>query len=232
MIKQNKIIQILHEEAQNQTVDLNARDRFGFSPLIEAVICNKPKVLNYLLQQGAEVDRLDVVGKTALQWAVERNHLDLCKVLLNHKANPNHYSLDGQPILVYPILRGQLELVELLKKYKANHLFAQDFIGAKLLGHRFELTGEADIFSPERKFVPLSLEGFYLEFSVGLIARSLHDFINSIAGQKFIDLHGKLYKVLNALKNAAILESFAQHKDKSLFQQTINQILQEQLLSC
>lgn len=227
---ENKIIKILHDALQEQALDLNAIDRFGFSPLIEAVICNKPKVLNYLLQQRAAVDQLDVVGKTALQWAVERNHIDLCKMLLDYKANANHYSLDGQPILVYPILRGQLELVELLKKYKADHLFAQDFIGAKLLGHRFELTGEADIFSPERKFIPLSLEGFYLEFSVGLIARSLHDFINSIVGQKFVDLHGKLHKVLHALKNAATLESFAQHKDKSLFQHTIDQILQEPLL--
>ncbi len=228
---ESEIIKIFDSHLQqDQRLNFNAIDRFGFPPLIEAVICNKPKVLNYLLQQGATVDRLDILGRTALQWSVERGHINLCKILLEHKANPNHYSLDGQPILVYPILRGQLELVELLKKYQANHLFAQDFISAKLLGHRFELTGETDIVSPENKFIPLSFEGFYLEFTVGLIARSLHDFINSIDGQKFIDLQGKLYKVLHALQNAAVLESFAQHKDKSLFQTTIDNILQEPLL--
>lgn len=227
---ESEIIKILSNSTQEMMLDLNTIDRFGFCSLIEAVICNKPKVLSYLLQQGALVDQLDVLGKTALQWAVERGHIHLCKILLDHKANSNHYSLDGQPILVYPILRGQLELVELLKKYKADHLFAQDFISAKLLGHRFELTGETDIVSPDHKFIPLSLEGFYLEFTVGLIARSLNDFINSIPGQKFNDLQGKLYKVLHALKNAAILESFAQHKDKSLFKNTIDNILKESLL--
>lgn len=227
---ESEIIKTLNNSRQELASNLNSIDRFGFCPLIEAVICNKPKVLNYLLQQGAIVDQLDVLGKTALQWAVERGRIDLCKILLNHQAHANHYSLDGQPILVYPILRGQLELVELLKKYQADHLFAQDFISAKLLGHRFELTGEADIVSHEHKFIPLSLEGFYLEFTVGLIARSLNDFINSIPGQKFTDLHEKLYKVLHALKNAAVLESFAQHKDKSLFQKTIDNILQEPLL--
>ena len=228
---ENEILKILRNAVNNQLdFNLNEIDRFGFRPLIEAVICNKPKVLSYLLQLGAEIDQVDVLGKTALQWAIERSNLELCKILLENKANPNHYSLDGQPILVYPILREQLELVELLKEHNANHLFAQDFISAKLLGHRFELTGETDLFSPENKFIPISFEGFYLEFSVGLIARSLYNFINSIPGQTFTTLHGKLHKILLALKNAAILASFAKHKDKTLFTKTIDKILQEPLL--
>ncbi|MGD0465418.1 MAG: ankyrin repeat domain-containing protein [Gammaproteobacteria bacterium] len=228
---ENKIVKILQDAVKDQiNFNLNEIDRFGFRPLIEAVICNKPKVLSYLLQLGAEVEQADVLGKTALQWATERSNLDLCKILLAHKANPNHYSLDGQPILVYPILREQLELVELLKTYKADHLFAQDFISAKLLGHRFELTGETDLISPEHKFIPISFEGFYLEFTVGLIARSLYNFINSIPGQTFTELHGKLHKILLALKNASTLASFAKHKDKTLFTKNIDQILQEPLL--
>ena len=109
---ENEIINVLQNTIRDTTLDLNGIDRFGFCPLIEAVICNKPKVLKYLLQQKASVDQLDLLGKTALQWAVERGHVDLCKILLDAQANANHYSLDGQPILVYPILRGQLELVE------------------------------------------------------------------------------------------------------------------------
>jgi len=215
---------------EGSEIDLNEIDRFGFRPLIEAVICNKLKVLLYLLAQGAEVDQLDALGRTPLQWAIERSNIEACKILLEHKANPNHYSLDGQPILVYPILRQQLELIELLKKHKADYTFAQDFISAKLIGHRFELAGEADIVSNEKKFIPMHFEGFYLEFTIGLISRSLYNFIHSIQGQSFQHLHGKLYKVLIALQNAATLASFAAHKDKSLFTNTINKILKEQLL--
>lgn len=231
--KEDQIISILDKELKSNNgklANINNMDRFGFCPLIEAVICRKPKVLYYLLKNGAIVDNLDILGRTALQWAVERTEIKACKILLQHNANPNHYSLDGQPILVYPILRGQLELVELLKSYQANYIFAQDFISAKLLGHRFELTGEIDIFSPSGKFIPLSFEGFYLEFTASLISRSLHDFINSIPGQKFSELQGKLVNILNALKNAAILESFTQHKDKSLFKDHIDFILEEELL--
>lgn len=231
--KEDQIINILDKElkANNDVLEnINEMDRFGFCPLIEAVICKKPKVLSYLLENGAKVDNLDILGRTALQWAVERSEFEASKILLQHNANPNHYSLDGQPILVYPILRGQLELVDLLKSYRGNHIFAQDFISAKLLGHRFELTGEIDIFSPDKKFIPLSFEGFYLEFTASLIGRSLNDFINSIPGQKFVDLQDKLDKILDALKNAAILESFTQHKDKTLFKDHIDFILEEELL--
>ncbi len=231
--KEDQIINILNQELSvnhGKLESINEMDRFGFCPLIEAVICKKTKVLSYLLQHGAIVDQLDILGRTALQWAIERSEFEACKILLQYKADPNHYSLDGQPILVYPILRSQLELVELLKSYKADHLFAQDFISAKLLGHRFELTGEIDIFSPNHKFIPLSFEGFYLEFTAGLISRSLNDFINSIPGQKFVNLQHKLTNILNALKNAAILESFTQHKDKTLFKDNIDFILEEELL--
>lgn len=153
--------------------DVNERDQFGLRPLIEAVICHKPQTLQALLAMGADLEQADLLKRTALQWAVDREEIEFCKILLAAGANSNHYSADGQPILVNPILRQQLELVQLLREYKANYQFAQDFISAKLLGHRFELSGEADIVSTDGAFIPLSFEGFNLEFTSGLMLRSL-----------------------------------------------------------
>ena len=210
--------------------NVNEHDRFGMRPLIQAVICRKPAALQALLDAGADIEQGDFINRTALQWAADRGEVELCYFLLSRGANPNHFSADGQPILVNPILREQLELVELFLQFNVDYQFAQDFISAKLLGHRFELTGEADIVSPDRKFIPLSFEGFNLEFSSGLIRRSLHNFLNSIPGQKYSEYGAKLQRVLHALKNAAQLTEFGRHKDKSPFEAAIDAILDNDLL--
>ncbi len=210
--------------------DPNELDRYGMRPLIQAVICRKFKTLQALLSVGADLEQGDFINRTALQWAVDRGELEFCNYLLEAGSNPNHHSADGQPILVNPILRQQLELVELFIKHNANYQFAQDYISAKLLGHRFELTGEADIVSPSGKFIPLSFEGFNLEFTTGLIRRSLHNFLNSIPGQKFKQYDSKLQRVLQALKNAAQLTEFGRHKDKTPFMPAIDALLENDLL--
>lgn len=216
--------------AINAGDDVNEQDRFGLRPLIQAVICRKSKALQALLSAGANIEQEDFIKRTALQWAADRGEIDYCRILLAAGANPNHYSADGQPILVNPILRQQLQLVELFMQYKADYQFAQDYISAKLIGHRFELTGETDIVSTDGKFIPLSFEGFNLEFTAGLIRRSLHNFINSIPGNKFKHYENKLQKILIALKNAAQLTEFVRHKDKSPFAATIDSLLDNDLL--
>ncbi|HSX20406.1 MAG TPA: ankyrin repeat domain-containing protein, partial [Gammaproteobacteria bacterium] len=210
--------------------DVNEQDRYGFRPLIQAVICHKPKTLQALIAAGADLEQTDFIKRTALQWAVDRDEMDFCKILLAAGADPNHYSADGQPVLVNAILRQQLEVVELFMQYHANYQFAQDFISAKLLGHRFELTGEADIVSPDKTFIPLSFEGFNLEFTTGLILRSLHNFINSIPGRKFAEYDGRLQTVMQALKNAAQLTEVARHKDKKPFMPMVESLLKSDLL--
>lgn len=217
-------------KAIQKGADINERDRFGLRPLIQAVICKKPSTLEALVAAGVDLEQGDFIDRTALQWAADRDELEICNYLLEAGANPNHYSADGQPILVNPILREQLDLVELFVKHSANYQFAQDFISAKLLGHRFELTGEADIVSTDGKFIPLSFEGFILEFSTGLIRRSLHNFMNSIPGQKFKEFAPKLSRVLQALKNAGQLTEYSRHKDKSPFEPAIDVMLDNDLL--
>lgn len=213
-----------------QGADPNQVDRYGFRPLIQAVICKKSAVLEALLDHGADIDQQDVLGRTPLQWAADRNAPDFCLALLQRGANPNHYSADGQPLLVNPILREQMELVHLLIEHGGEHQFAQDFISAKLTGHRFELAGETDIVSPDSVFVALSFEGFYLEFTCELIRRSLNNFFNSIPGQKYERYQDKVRKILHALDHAAKLMEYSRHKDKSMFEPVIDTILDDHLL--
>jgi ankyrin repeat protein len=211
-------------------IDANEQDRFGLRPLIQAVICKKPALFEVLLQHGADLEQKDFLDRTALHWAADRNELEMCAFFLNLGANPNSFSAEGQPILVNPILREQVALVDLFITHKADYKFAQDFINSKLLGHRFELIGETDIVSDSGHFIPVSFEGFYLEFTSNLIHRSLYNFINSIAGQKHTQQHSLINRAMRTLKNAATLAEFAKYKDKSQFTATIEQLLSADLL--
>jgi len=186
-------------------ININEKDSYGFTPLIEATIKKDAEIASLLLEHGAKIDQEDVGGQTALQWAVNRNNRALSELFLKHNADPNHYSADGQPILVNPLLRDQQELIQLLTSYGASIEFAEDYINAKLIGHRYELTGRADIINTKGEFIDLDFEGFYLEFTVGIIRCNLIDFINSNVGQQFKAYETVIQKIIRTLKYASEL---------------------------
>ncbi len=185
--------------------DVNEKDAWGLTPLIEATLKNKVEIAKLLLSHGADVDQRDISGQTALQWAVNRHNSELIKLYLEAGANPNHYSKDGQPVLVNPILRGERELIQSLVAHGADLVFPKDYITAKLMGHRFELVGKADIINTQGKFIELDYEGFYLEFTVGLILRTLINFFNSAEGKRYSSYNMVLQKVIRTLKDAVEL---------------------------
>src|SRR3990167_9698610 len=141
---------------------LDDMDEYGFTPLIESVITRQPLVAKELLMCGVDVNKPDVLGRTALHWAVDQGEVALARFLLNNGANPNAYDRNGLSVLVYPVLRGQNEIKHMLYQFGAKLDFALDFIGGKLIGHRFELLGDADIVNDKGEFIELSYEGFIL----------------------------------------------------------------------
>lgn len=183
--------------------DVNEKDIYGLTPLIESVLKENLDLAMLLLTHGARIDQQDISGQTALQWAVNRYVVPLVEFFLKKGANPNHYSADGQSILVNPILREQKELIDLLISFGADISFALDFINAKLIGHRYELNGRAMILSPRKRYIDLSFEGFYLEFTVGLIAQTLQRFMNSERGESFNVFATVLSKIVRTLKRSA-----------------------------
>ncbi|HQZ87813.1 MAG TPA: ankyrin repeat domain-containing protein [Gammaproteobacteria bacterium] len=183
--------------------DVNEKDVYGLTPLIEATLKKDVRIAELLLEHGAKINQEDISGQTALQWAVNRYHVPLCELFLKHKADPNHYSADGQPLLVNPILREQKDIIQLLVSFGAELTFAFDFINAKLIGHRYELMGRARILNPDNAFIDLSYEGFFLEFTVGIIYRTLQNFMNSSVSNQFNAYAAVLSKVARTLKVAS-----------------------------
>ncbi len=184
---------------------LNEVDEYGYTPLIQTAIVNSIPKAKLILEAGAEIDFTDLTGRTALHWAVDNNNLELAELLLDRRANPNAYTRAGQPVLAMPVLRKQDAIKQLLYRYGADLNFAQDFINAKLLGHRFELEGRVDILDNQGTFIEIEFEGFYLEFNLAIIAESLIDFKNNFGGKHLKEFFPSLKVIINNLKNGAEL---------------------------
>ena len=213
------------------TAEINEIDAYGFTPLIEAAIVNSIPIAELILNYGAHVNDADLTGRTALHWAVDNNNLELTKLLLDHGANPNAYTTTSQPILVKPLLRDQSDLKKLLYQYGADLKFAQDFISAKLLGHRYELTGVTDIVNTKGEFIELDFEGFYLEFTMGIIETSLRRYKNNFGARHLRNYFVYIEKIIAALNNASRLIRYQQYTYKiSDHDNEINALLDNELI--
>lgn len=183
-------------------------DEYGFTPLIESVITRQITVAEELLNRNAAINKSDMTGRTPLHWAVDNQDLSFTKLLLEHGANPNAYTKAGSSVLVYPVLRGENEIKHLLYQYGANLDFALDFIHGKLLGHRFELSGDVDIINPDGEFIELDFEGFILEFTVAVLKDSLRRFTASYSTRHLRAYFPVLHEIMDAFDVASELLKF------------------------
>ena len=69
------------------------------SPLVTAAGTGATSVVALLIQNGASVDKVDLMGHTALEDAVRQRHLNTVQLLLSHGGNPNHVVGGGGTIL-------------------------------------------------------------------------------------------------------------------------------------
>lgn len=202
-------------------VPLNEIDEYGYSPLIQSAIVDSLSKAKLIYEAGADINFTDLTGRSPLHWAVDNNNLELTKYFLENRANPNSYTRAGQPVLAMPVLRDQTAIKKILYQYGADLNFAQDFINAKLLGHRFELEGRVDVLNNEGTFIEVEFEGFYLEFNLALVADSLADFKNNYGGKHLKEFFPPIQAVITALKVGAELIKYQhylveikKHEDK------------------
>lgn len=200
--------------------DVNEVDEYGYTPLIETAIVDSLEKAKVVIAHGAEINQPDMVGRTALHWAADNNNIEFCKYLLEQGADPNAYNSSGQCVLVNPLLRGYHNIKNLLYRYGADLKFAQDFISAKLIGHRYELVGQVDIINPRQEFIELDFEGFYLEVTLGIIGHSLRYYKNNFSARHLRSYFNKFQIMIDALAIAHELTrnqyytEFEKHKKK------------------
>lgn len=177
-------------------------DEYGFTPLIESVLAQRLDIMKQLVEFGVDVNKPDMAGRTALQWAVDNQLFEMSEFLLEHGANPNAFTRQGFSALVYPILRHDEKFKRLLIQHGASIVFAQDFIAAKLLGHRFSLKGTVDVVTPLGEMMEVFYEGFVLEFTVATLENSLGRFMQHFAARRWKSELPLAKKILEAFQYA------------------------------
>lgn len=206
-------------------------DEYGFTPLIESIITRQMHITKLLLDRGVDINKPDVTGRTALHWAVDNADIETLRLLLTKGANPNAYTRSGLCVLVYPILRAQADVKHLLYQYHAKLDFALDFIYAKLLGHRFELSGDVDIVNAEGEFIELDYEGFILEFTIAVVKDSLRRFTSSYSTRHLRHVFPAIHATMDGFAVADELLQLQHHVAlTNQHHQRIQQLLQAPLL--
>jgi hypothetical protein len=78
------------------------------------------EVIKLLLDRGAEVDRVDSNGFTALGWACRKGHVEVIKLLLDRGAKVDRAGSDGSTALRRACHGGHVEVVKLLLEHGAS----------------------------------------------------------------------------------------------------------------
>jgi ankyrin repeat protein len=86
------------------------------SALHMAALGGHKDTVAFLLSKGAQADRRDAMGKTPLEWACDKGHVDVVWVLAHHMAAQGHEGPDAQggAALLWAVRAGHEKVVALL----------------------------------------------------------------------------------------------------------------------
>lgn len=64
--------------------DVNQKAQGGFTALMQAALAGRPEVAEILLEAGADPNAEDMTGKSAADWADEKNHKNIVQMITKH----------------------------------------------------------------------------------------------------------------------------------------------------
>lgn len=108
------------EQAITAGNHLNATDHLKRTPLFAAAFCNRPEVIDFLIDKGSDVNTSDFIGMTSLHAAVIAGGSEAAQALLSKGANINFQSATGRTPLHLAAATNQAEMIELLVERGAD----------------------------------------------------------------------------------------------------------------
>jgi ankyrin repeat protein len=88
--------------------------------LFEAVKTGNREIVKALIESGAEVNRQDKQGWTALNWAAAGGKVEMIELLLENGADPFAVGRDLRTPLMIALAAGQAEAVRVLRRAEAQ----------------------------------------------------------------------------------------------------------------
>jgi ankyrin repeat protein len=126
-------------------VDLNARDREGWTPLIAAAGYGNVDMARLLIEAGADVNLREADGsRTPLMFAIENGHLAVTRLLLEKGAQANLSDYAGRTAMHRAAWKGNTGFVTILAQHGAE-VNARDKQGRTALMEAMSLCAEWNI---------------------------------------------------------------------------------------
>ncbi len=109
-----ELIKLLHQAG----AQLSQGASYGGTQLMDAAYFNSPRVIDYLIKQGVDINKQDLNGYTALMYAGARAGSEVISQLLKAGASPTITGRDG--LNAYKVAEGyhNEDGIRLLKKYE------------------------------------------------------------------------------------------------------------------
>ncbi len=95
-------------------VNIEKKDKFGYTALMMASMYGNVEVVEALLSRGAKVDEKNDSGYTALIWASANDHVEIVKALLDAGAKVNEKNDTGYTALMTASANDYVEVVKTL----------------------------------------------------------------------------------------------------------------------
>lgn len=113
---------LMVKEAIKNGADINARDKYGASPLMTAARWGNIPMVQFLLRNGATPDQpRSEAGRTALHVACAYyGGMQICKALIASGADVNAVTQKGETPLMLAATNGKADVVELLLQQGAD----------------------------------------------------------------------------------------------------------------
>ncbi len=104
----------------DQGVNANARDDYGWTPLMWAAKYGHKEIVELLLNKNVDIDAKDNNGYTALMFATMSGHKDVVELLIEAGADVNARDDFGKTALLNPARNGYKDIVEFLLQQGAD----------------------------------------------------------------------------------------------------------------